>query len=75
MQAGSLKSNFPDRAPPMVPWSVATVDIEGGKGAKGPMAARMFGNGAKEYGEKYGSTREHLAKIGMCYLNGSRRDN
>ncbi|CAE6430793.1 unnamed protein product [Rhizoctonia solani] len=63
MQAGSLKSNFPDRAPPMVPWSVATVDIEGGKGTNGPMAARMFGNGAKEYGEKYGSTREHLAKI------------
>jgi hypothetical protein len=51
----------------MLPWSVATVDIEGGKGAKGPMAARMFGNGAKEYGEKYGSTKEHLAKIGMLF--------
>ncbi|KAF8599287.1 thiolase-like protein [Ceratobasidium sp. AG-I] len=69
MQAGSLKSNFPDRAPPMVPWSLATFDIEGGRKEdseerkKGPMAARMFGNGAKEYGEKYGSTREHLAKI------------
>jgi hypothetical protein len=50
----------------MVPWGIATEDIEGGKGEgkKGPMAARMFGNGAKEYGEKYGSTREHLAKIG-----------
>ncbi|QRV76794.1 peroxisomal 3-ketoacyl-CoA-thiolase P-44/SCP2 [Ceratobasidium sp. AG-Ba] len=67
MSPGSLKSNFPDRAPPMLPWAIATEEVEG-KGKKGPSAARMFGNGAKEYGEKYGSTREHLAKIAGCII-------
>jgi sterol carrier protein 2 len=28
-----------------------------------PMAAQMFGNAAREHMKKYGTTKEHLAKI------------
>ncbi|KAG9007951.1 hypothetical protein FRB95_010134 [Tulasnella sp. JGI-2019a] len=63
MRPGSLGSNFPDRKPPMVPWALATAEIEGGTTAKGPAAARMFGNGSKEYMNKFGGSYETLAKI------------
>lgn len=70
MQPGSLGSNWKDRVPPMAPWGGKTLEYEhetSGSG-KGPMAARMFGNGAIEYAQKYGSTTEHLAKIGACFF-------
>ena len=64
MNPGSLGSNFSDRRPPLHPWSQATFEIEGGTTAKGPAAARMFGNAGKEYLKTHGGSYEHLAKIG-----------
>ncbi|KAG8907758.1 hypothetical protein FRB99_002257 [Tulasnella sp. 403] len=64
MQPGSLPpTSFPDRKPPLEPWSLATDEIQGGTKLKGPTAARMFGNAGKEYIAKYGGRDEHLAKI------------
>ncbi|KAG8864280.1 hypothetical protein FRB96_006101 [Tulasnella sp. 330] len=37
--------------------------IEGGTAQKGPAAGRMFGNGAKEYFQKFGGSYETLSKI------------
>jgi sterol carrier protein 2 len=64
MRPGSLGTNWPDREPPLVPWNQLTHEIEGGTTAKGPSAARMFGNAGKEYLKKHGGSFEHLAKIG-----------
>ncbi|KAG8889505.1 hypothetical protein FRB98_003979 [Tulasnella sp. 332] len=63
MRPGSLGSNFPDRVPPLAPWGIATSEIEGGTAQKGPAAGRMFGNGAKEYFQKFGGSYETLSKI------------
>lgn len=48
----------------LAPWGGATAEIEGGTTQKGPVAARMFGNGAREYMQKFGGSYETLAKIG-----------
>jgi sterol carrier protein 2 len=66
MSPGSLGSVYKDRVPPMVAWGLATREFDEAAQveSKGPAAARMFGNGAKEYFDKYGATTEHLAKIG-----------
>ena len=38
------------------------MNSEFGIGAS-PFAAQMFGNAAREHMQKYGTTKEHLAKI------------
>lgn len=65
MAPGSLGTHFPDRPPPMMPFSKATYEIEDATTKNhGPMAPRMFANGAQEYFNKYGGTIDHLAEIG-----------
>lgn len=66
MAPGSLGTNWKDRIPPMAPWGAQVVEYESATGgtSMGPMSARMFGNGAKEYCDKFGATTDHLAKIG-----------
>ena len=70
MKPGSLSTNFPDRTSPHVLWQLRTEDLEREVIAanSGPIAARMFDNGAQEYFMKYGGGAEHLAKIGMSFL-------
>jgi sterol carrier protein 2 len=66
MKPGSLGTNFPDRAPPILLLNLRSAEIEQeGLGENhGPGAPRMFGNGAQEYFAKFGGGIEHLAKIG-----------
>ncbi|POY74114.1 putative Propanoyl-CoA C-acyltransferase [Rhodotorula taiwanensis] len=61
MAPGSLTNAFSDRDPPLS----KTVGLmsEMGKMSQGPFAAQIFGNGGDEYCQKFGATREHLAKI------------
>jgi hypothetical protein len=51
----------------MTPFNILTHEIEDTKLGKnhGPMAPRMFSNGAQEYFDKYGANIKHLAQIGM----------
>ncbi|KAG6864842.1 hypothetical protein C0991_006866 [Blastosporella zonata] len=65
MQRGSLVTHFPDRQPPTVMMGARCAEIEQNWVGEnhGPIAARMFGNGAQEYFDKYGGNIEHLAKI------------
>lgn len=61
MMPGSLNSMFEDRAPPLSKTIELTNEIVGI--GRGPFAAQIFGNGAEEYCQKYGSTWEHVAAI------------
>jgi len=64
MAPGSLGTHFPDRPPPMMLFHKATDEIEDATTKNyGPMAPRMFANGAQEYFDKYGATIDHLAEI------------
>lgn len=66
MKPGSLGTNFPDRPPPTVLFNQRSTDLEEVLGENyGPVAPRMFDNGAQEYFSIYGGGVEHLAKIGM----------
>jgi len=71
MNPGSLGTSFPDRPSPTTLLGQRNQEIEvDGLGINhGPMAPRMFANGAQEYFDKYGAGIEHLAKIGACCLN------
>ena len=65
MAAGSLKSNWSDRLPPMAPFhQVMEMTEETLQENHGPSAPRMFGNAGSEYLKKYGGGIEHLAQIG-----------
>merc|ERR1719320_527271 len=50
-----------DRTNPMDKHVEAMASVRGFDA--GPVTAQLFGNAAKEHMEKYGSTKEHLAKI------------
>lgn len=67
MAPGSLTSAWNDRAPPMEGTMSQLFEIEGDKEYSvedfGPFAARIFAAAGLEYGEKYGSKPEHIAKI------------
>ncbi|KAI0309969.1 thiolase-like protein, partial [Amylostereum chailletii] len=64
MRPGSLGTNFPDRPPPGLALDAAKLRAEAHLGLNhGPGAPRMFGNGAKEYFDRYGGDVTHLAKI------------
>lgn len=67
MAPGSLGTNFPDRPSPMQLFNTATQEAEKELSAGenfGPGSPRMFANAAQEHFEKYGSSIEHLARIG-----------
>lgn len=72
MSPGSLKSNFPDRPAPGLLLGEAVSEAEQllTSGANhGPGAPRMFANAGQEHFDKFGSTIEHLAKIGMFTIS------
>merc|ERR1711953_1470171 len=62
MQRGSLSSQWDDRTNPLDKHVEVMMNSEFGIGAS-PFAAQMFGNAAREHMQKYGTTKEHLAKI------------
>ena len=66
MAPGSLGTNFPDRPSPMAAFHTMMNELEDAKLGNnyGPMAPRLFSNGAQEYFDKYGATVNHLAQIG-----------
>ncbi|KAL3182244.1 hypothetical protein MRX96_007444 [Rhipicephalus microplus] len=61
MDRGSLTSKYRDRANPVEKHAKVLAATHGL--APAPMAAQMFGAAGMEHMAKYGSTREHLAKI------------
>jgi sterol carrier protein 2 len=61
MNPGSLASYFKDRADPLGKTNELVHDLVGK--TTGPFAAQIFGNGAKEYCDRYGATRRHVAEI------------
>lgn len=63
MDRGSLTSKFRDRANPIEVHAKVLAATYGISPA--PMAAQMFGAAGMEHMEKYGTTKEHLAKIAM----------
>lgn len=63
MEKGSLKAQYTDRTSPMDNHMKKMVALRGW--AEAPGAPQMFGNAGREHMEKYGSTKEQFAKIGM----------
>lgn len=61
MEKGSLGVKFTDRTQPMDKHFMEMVSLRGF--AKAPGAPQMFGNAGREHMEKYGTTKEQLAKI------------
>ncbi|KAL8278151.1 hypothetical protein RQP46_009475 [Phenoliferia psychrophenolica] len=61
MQPGSLSTIFKDRANPLDKMCDLMFDVAGKD--TGPLAAQLFGGGAQEYCERYGSTWEHVGAI------------
>merc|ERR1712150_149663 len=61
MNRGSLGSVFNDRTSPLDKHVGVVMDTFGIE--KAPMAAQMFGNAGKEHMQKYGTKKEHFAKI------------
>lgn len=62
MQKGSLGSTFDDREQPMLRHIVATAELQE---FAMPPAPYMFGAAGKEHMERYGTTAEQFAKIGV----------
>jgi sterol carrier protein 2 len=61
MERGSLKNHWNDRTNPLDQHVATMANLRGfGKSAVPP---QMFGNAGKEHMEKYGTTKEQLAKI------------
>jgi acetyl-CoA acetyltransferase len=61
MQPGSLSSSYDDREQPMMKHLLALAEIYE---FAMPPAPYMFGAAGREHMDKYGTTREHFAKIG-----------
>jgi acetyl-CoA acyltransferase len=61
MQPGSLTTSYTDREQPLMKHLLALAEIYE---FAMPAAPYMFGAAAREHMDKYGSTREHFAKIG-----------
>lgn len=61
MEKGSLGAKWTDRTNPMDKHIMLMMKLR--KFAKAPPAAQMFGNAGREHMEKYGSKKEHFAKI------------
>lgn len=63
MERGSLKSAYEDRANPLEPHMKVMAEKRGITPA--PFAPQMFGNAGREHMEKYGTTKEQIAKIAV----------
>ncbi|XP_004364627.1 sterol carrier protein 2 [Capsaspora owczarzaki ATCC 30864] len=61
MERGSLSSKYTDRTNPMDKHVGVMAETRGLEAS--PMTAQMFGNAGREHMEKYGTTKEHFAKI------------
>lgn len=61
MERGSLGSKWDDRTNPMDQHVSMMMEVRGF--AKAPVAPQMFGNAGREHMDKYGTKREHFAKI------------
>ncbi|GAB1597492.1 non-specific lipid-transfer protein-like [Argonauta hians] len=61
MARGSLTSNFSDRTNPLETHVNAMAEMRGFEAS--PITVQMFGNAGREHMEKYGTTKEHFAKI------------
>lgn len=61
MQRGPLKGKFDDRTNPMDKHVEMMANLCGIEPS--PLTAQLFGNAAKEHMNKYGTTKDHLAKI------------
>lgn len=62
MEKGSLGAKYTDRVNPVDKHMMAMMELR--EFVPAPPAAQMFGNAAREHMEKYGTTKEHFAKIG-----------
>jgi len=62
MFTGSLKYFFNDRESPYKSFVDRDVKLRGD--SKIPMAVKLYGNAGVEHMEKYGTTKDHFAKIG-----------
>ncbi|HEV7735421.1 MAG TPA: lipid-transfer protein [Candidatus Binatia bacterium] len=63
MEKGSLGVKFTDRTNPMDKQFETMVSLRGF--AQAPPAPQFFGNAGREHMDKYGTTREQFAKIGL----------
>lgn len=61
MEKGSLGPKWTDRTNPMDKHMMTMIELR--KFAPAPPAPQMFGNAGREHMEKYGTTKEHFAKI------------
>lgn len=63
MERGSLKGHYNDRTNPMDKHMEVMAEKRGFETA--PFAPQMFGNAGREHMEKFGTTKEHFAKIAL----------
>ncbi len=63
MERGSLAAKFMDRTNPMDKHAQVMLDLQGFE--KAPPAAQMFGGAGREMMQKYGVTKEQLAKVAV----------
>jgi acetyl-CoA acetyltransferase len=63
MERGSLGAKFTDRTNPMDKHVQVMLTAQGFE--KAPPAAQMFGGAGREHMEKYGTTKEQLAKVAV----------
>jgi acetyl-CoA acetyltransferase len=61
MEKGSLGTKFGDRTNPLDKHAMVMMELQGFQPA--PVPAQMFGGAAREHMQKYGTTKEQLAKI------------
>ena len=61
MEKGSLGTKYGDRTNPMDKHAMVMMELQGFAAA--PPAPQMFGGAGREHMEKYGTTREQLAKV------------
>jgi sterol carrier protein 2 len=63
MERGSLGAKYTDRTNPMDKHAQVMIDLQGFEAA--PPTAQMFGGAARELMQKYGVTKEQLAKVAV----------
>src|SRR5262245_22089096 len=63
MEKGSLGTKYGDRTNPMDKHAMLMIDVQGF--APAPPAPQMFGGAGREHMQKYGTTREQLAKVAV----------
>src|SRR5262245_3966319 len=63
MEKGSLGTKYADRTNPLDKHMLVMMDLQGF--APAPPAAQMFGGAGREHMQKYGTTKEQLAKVAV----------